>query len=181
MNKLLMPTATAVWLIENTSLSFEQIAAFCAMHRLEIQSIADGETAQGIQAANPVSRGQLSLEEIARCEKDEAARLVMSSPDLPQPVLRAEKRRYAPLSRRAEKPDAIAWCLKHHPELPMTHLCRLVGTTRKTVESVKNRTHRNSANLQPRSPVDLGLCTREELRGALEHARQKPSQAESSL
>ncbi len=163
MAKLLMPKATAVWLIDNTTLSFEQISAFTDLHSLEVQAIADGEVAGGMHGMDPVANGQLSADEIQRCEADPTARLQLQESDLPEPVVRQKGPRYTPVSKRADKPDAIAWLARHHPELNDAQIGRLIGTTNPTIAAVKDRSHWNSSNLRPRSPVELGLCRQEEL------------------
>jgi len=163
----LMPKATAVWLVENTALSFEQIAAFCGLHHLEVQAIADGEVAVGMVGLDPVANGQLTKAEIARCEKDPNARLKLLVPDLPQPAARSKGPRYTPITKRGDKPDAIAWLIKHHPELSDAQLSRMIGTTKPTIAAVRDRTHWNAANIKPRNPVLLGLCTQRELEEAL--------------
>lgn len=159
----LMPKATAVWLVENTSLSFEQIAAFCGMHELEVQAIADGEVATGIVGQDPVANGQLAQAEIERCQKDQNARLRLQVSDIPLPQPRAKGARYTPVSKRHDRPDAIAWLLKHHPELTDAQLSKLIGTTKPTISAVRDRTHWNAANIKPRNPVTLGLCTEADL------------------
>ena len=168
MAKPLMPQATAVWLVENTGLAFQQIAEFCNLHELEIQAIADEEVAVGMQGIDPIINGQLTREEIERCEADPANRLEMAETDIPQPVARPKGPRYTPLSRRQEKPDAIAWILRHHPELSDAQIGRLVGTTKPTINAIRDRTHRNMSNLRPRSPVELGLCSHDDLAQAIE-------------
>ena len=168
MAKPLMPQATAVWLVENTGLAFQQIAEFCNLHELEIQAIADEEVAVGMQGIDPIINGQLTREEIERCEADPANRLEMAETDIPQPVARPKGPRYTPLSRRQEKPDAIAWILRHHPELSDAQIGRLVGTTKPTINAIRDRTHRNMPNLRPRSPVELGLCSHDDLAQAIE-------------
>ena len=168
MSKPLMPQATAVWLVENTGLSFLQIGTFCGLHELEIQAIADEEVAVGMKGIDPVINGQLTRDEIARCESDPASRLEMAKSDIPQPVARPKGPRYTPLSRRQEKPDAIAWILRHHPELSDAQIGRLIGTTKPTINAVRDRTHRNMPNLRPRSPVELGLCGHDDLAQAIE-------------
>ena len=155
MSLLLMPKATAVWLVDNTTLTFLQIGNFCNLHELEVQAIADGEVAVGIVGVDPIANGQLSREEIERCEADPTARLKMSKSDIPQPVARQKGPRYTPVSKRADKPDAIAWLLRHQPDLSDAQIGRLIGTTKPTINAVRDRTHWNSANLQPRSPVGL--------------------------
>lgn len=163
----LMPKATAVWLVENTSLSFEQIAAFCGMHSLEVQAIADGEVAVGMVGLDPVANGQLTKAEIERCEKNEDSRLKLLVVDLPQVAARSKGPRYTPITKRGDKPDAVAWLLKNHPELSDAQVCRLIGTTKPTIAAVRDRTHWNVANIKPRNPVLLGLCTQREMEEAL--------------
>ncbi|WP_029008950.1 DUF1013 domain-containing protein [Azospirillum halopraeferens] len=163
----LMPKATAVWLVENTSLSFEQIAAFCGLHSLEVQAIADGEVAVGMVGLDPIVNGQLTKAEIERCEADANAKLRLLVPDLPQPAARSKGPRYTPITKRGDKPDAIAWLLKHHPELSDAQVSRLIGTTKPTISAVRDRSHWNAANIKPRNPVLLGLCTQRELEEAL--------------
>ena len=148
-----MPKATAVWLVDNTTLNFEQIGDFCELHKLEVQAIADGEVAGGILGLDPVQTGQLTLEEIKRCESDPRARLKMIKSDLPQPVTRTKGPRYTPVSKRADKPDAIAYLIKTHPELLDAQVARLLGTTKETIAKVRDRTHWNSSNIKPRNPV----------------------------
>jgi uncharacterized protein len=167
MTQPLMPKATAVWLIDKTSLSFEQIADFVGMHPLEVQAIADGEVAQGIIGYDPVLNGQLTREEIARCEADPAARLQMVETALPLPKSRGKGARYTPVSKRNDRPDAIAWLIRHHPLLSDVQVGKLVGTTKETIAKVRDRTHWNSANIKPRDPVILGLCTQSDLNAAL--------------
>jgi hypothetical protein len=163
----LMPKATAVWLVENTALTFEQIAAFCGLHSLEVKAIADGEVAVGMVGLDPIANGQLSKEEIERCEKNPNGRLQLLVQDLPQPIARSKGPRYTPVTKRGDKPDAISWLLKHHPDLSDAQLCRLIGTTKPTIAAVRDRTHWNAQNIKPRSPVLLGLCTSRELEEAL--------------
>lgn len=167
MSLLLMPKATAVWLVDNTTLTFLQIGEFCNLHELEVQAIADGEVAIGIVGLDPVANGQLTKEEVERCEADPGARLQIAKSDIPQPVARQKGPRYTPVSKRADKPDAIAWLLRNQPDLSDAQIGRLIGTTKPTINSVRDRTHWNSANLQPRSPVEVGLCTHQELHDAV--------------
>jgi len=169
---LLMPKATAVWLVENTTLTFEQIGAFCNLHPLEVQGIADGEVAIGIVGLDPTGNGQLSKEEIERCEKDSAERLKMAKVAIPLPLTRSKGPRYTPVSKRQDKPDAVAWLVRHHPELTDAQVSRLIGTTKQTIAAVRDRTHWNSANLRPRDPVLLGLCTQTDLNNAILKARK---------
>lgn len=167
MSLLLMPKATAVWLVDNTMLTFIQIGEFCKLHELEVQAIADGEVAVGIVGLDPVTNGQLTAKEIKRCEDDPTARLKIAKSDIPQPVARQKGPRYTPVSKRADKPDAIAWMLKNQPDLTDAQISRLIGTTKPTINAVRDRTHWNSTNLQPRSPVEVGLCTHLELHDAV--------------
>jgi len=174
---LLMPKATAVWLVENTALSFEQIADFCGMHALEIQGIADGEVAVGIVGLDPIANNQLTREEIERCEKDAEARLVMLKIDLPTPVQRTKGARYTPVSKRQDRPAAIAWLLRHHPELADAQVGRLVGTTKPTIQKIRDRTHFDMANIKPTNPVVLGLCSQDALDEALGRAARTAERA----
>ncbi len=159
----LMPKATAVWLVDNTALTFEQIAEFCKLHPLEVAAIADGDAAQGIKGLDPVTTGQLTREEIARGEADPNYRIKLSEPKVRVPETRRKGPRYTPLSKRQDRPNAILWLLRNHPELKDAQISRLVGTTKSTIEQVRNRTHWNSANLQPLDPVTLGLCSQIDL------------------
>jgi len=173
MNAPLMPKATAVWLVDNTALSFDQVADFCGLHALEVQAIADEEVAIGMQGLDPISNGQLTREEISRCEGDTAERLQISTSDIPIPEARGKGPRYTPLSKRQDKPDAIAWLLRHYPELSDAQVGRMIGTTKPTINSIRDRSHWNSPNLRPRSPVEIGLCSMEELERNLETARAR--------
>ncbi|WP_025899752.1 DUF1013 domain-containing protein [Sneathiella glossodoripedis] len=163
MSSPLMPVATAVWLIDNTSLTFKQVGEFCAMHPAQVQGIADGEVSVGIVGRDPVANGELTQEEIDRCQNDPNARLQLSNPvgDVPQPRRRGG--RYTPVSRRGDRPDAIAWLIKFHPELPDSKIGKLLGTTKTTITAVRDKTHWNSQNIKPRDPVSLGICTQMEL------------------
>lgn len=162
-NTLLMPKATAVWLVDNTALSFDQIAQFCGLHPLEVKAIADGESAQGIKGMDPIITGQLSREEIARGERDTNHRLKLSEPKVRVPESKRKGPRYTPLSKRQDRPNAILWLVRSHPELKDAQISRLVGTTKATIEQIRNRTHWNSANLVPMDPVTLGLCSQIDL------------------
>lgn len=175
----LMPKATAVWLVENTALSFEQIADFCGMHPLEVQAIADGEVAVGIVGLDPIANGQLTRAEIERCEQDTNAHLKISVSDVPQPRAKPKGARYTPVSKRQDRPDAIAWLLKHHPELSDAQICKLIGTTKPTITSLRDRTHWNAANIKPRNPVTIGLCSDADLEKALVLARPRGSHGEA--
>ena len=168
----LMPKATAVWLVENTALTFEQIAAFCGMHALEVQGIADGEVAVGIVGLDPIANGQLTREEIGRCEGDKSAQLQIQKSDLPEMVARGKGANYTPVSKRQERPHAIAWLLRHHPELTDAQIRHLVGTTNTTIQRIRDRTHPETLNLKPRDPVALGLCTQAQLDDAIDKAHR---------
>ena len=160
---LLMPKATAVWLVDNTALSFEQIAAFCTLHPLEVQGIADGDVAGGIMGASPIQNGQLTREEIEKGEADPAYRLKLSEPKVRVAAAKRKGPRYTPISRRNERPNAIKWLVRNHPELKDAQIMRLVGTTKSTIDSVRESTHWNAANLAAMDPVTLGLCSQIDL------------------
>jgi hypothetical protein len=160
---LLMPKATAVWLVDNTSLSFEQIAAFCSLHPLEVQGVADGDVAGGIMGVNPVQNGQLTREEIEKAEADPEYRMLRSDPKVRVPTAKRKGPRYTPISRRNERPGAIKWLLRNHPELKDAQIMRLVGTTKSTIDSVREGTHWNTANITAMDPVTLGLCSQIDL------------------
>lgn len=172
MAQLLMPKATAVWLVDNTTLTFEQIGDFCGLHKLEIQAIADGEVVSGMAGTDPVASGQIERSEIDKAEADSEYRMELAESDIPQPVSRAKGPRYTPIAKRQDKPDAIAWLLRQHPELSDAQIGLLVGTTKPTINSIRDRTHWNNANLRPRSPVEIGLSTHMELTEAVEKARK---------
>jgi len=160
----LMPKATAVWLVENTSLSFDQIAEFCKLHPLEVKGIADGEVATGIKGYDPISTGQLTRDEIALAEKNPEHKLKLSQSKVRLPEAKKTRgARYTPLSRRQDRPNAILWLLRNHAELKDAQIMRLVGTTKHTLEAIRGRTHWNSSNLQPMDPVTLGLCSQIDL------------------
>jgi len=169
----LMPKATAVWLVENTALTFEQIADFCELHPLEIQAIADGEVANQMQGLDPVANGQTTAEEIARCQADPRSRLKLSPQALPPQMFRHKGPRYTPIAKRQDKPDAIAFLLKSHPELSDAQISKLIGTTKPTIAAVRDRTHWNSPNIKPRHPVELDLCTFAELEEAVNRTRAR--------
>ncbi len=166
LTKPLMPKATAMWLIENTALTFLQISEFCGLHDIEIQALADAEVGRGITPRNPVDNHELTLADIKTCENDPNTRLHMIRPNIPLPKVRAKGPRYTPVVKRSDKPDAVAWLLKNHPELSENTICKLVGSTKTTVQSVRDRTHPNSATMRPRSPAEIGLCTYAELERA---------------
>ena len=167
----LMPKATAVWLVENTSLSFEQIAEFCGLHVLEVKGIADGDVAQGIKGMDPISNGQLSREEIALAEEDHDHRLTLAEAKVDIPEVKTKKGpRYTPVSRRHDRPNAVVWLLRNHAELKDSQIMRLVGTTKPTIAAIRDRTHWNSPNLTPQDPVTLGLCSQTDLDAEVQKA-----------
>jgi uncharacterized protein len=179
--QLLMPKATAVWLVDNTALSFEQIAQFCKLHPLEVKAIADGESAQGIKGLDPISTGQLSRDEIARAEANPNHKLKLSEPKVRVPDNKRKGPRYTPVSKRQDRPNAILWLVRNHPELKDAQISRLVGTTKSTIEQIRDRTHWNSTNLTAMDPVTLGLCTQIDLDLEVERAskgRPLPTAAE---
>ncbi len=176
----LMPKATAVWLVENTSLTFDQIGEFCGLHPLEVQAIADGEVAVQMQGLDPVANGQLTLEELERAQKDPTYRLKLSAQAVPVPVVKHRGPRYTPIAKRQDKPDAVAWLLKSHPELSDGQISKLIGTTKPTIQAVRDRTHWNSPNIKPRHPVALGLCTLAELDAAVARANRGKKPAETA-
>src|SRR3974390_3537203 len=160
----LMPKATAVWRVENTSLTFDQTAGFCRLHPLEVKGIADGEVATGIKGYDPISTGQLTREEIAKAEDDPGYRLHLLVSKVRTPEFKKPRgARYTPLSRRQDRPNAVLWLLRNHPELKDAQIMRLVGTTKHTLQAIRERTHWNSANLQPMDPVTLGLSSQIDL------------------
>jgi hypothetical protein len=159
----LMPKATAVWLVDNTSLTFEQIAAFCVLHPLEVKAIADGDAAQGIKGMDPVQRGELAREEIEKAEANPSYRMKLSEAKVRVPEVKRRGPRYTPVSKRQDRPNAILWLVRNHSELKDAQIMRLVGTTKPTIQAIRDRTHWNSATLQPTDPVTLGLCTQLEL------------------
>jgi hypothetical protein len=174
MTDILMPKATAVWLVDNTSLTFEQVAAFCGLHPLEVKGIADGEVARDIRGADPIANGQLSREELDRAQKNDKYRMVAQKSrhaELLKPTKKAP--RYTPVSRRQDRPDAIAWFLRNHPEVQDSQIARLLGTTKATIDQIRNRTHWNSANIKPVDPVTLGLATQLELDAVVKKAAEK--------
>lgn len=180
----LMPKATAVWLVDNTSLTFDQIATFCVLHPLEVKAIADGESAQGIKGLDPISNGQLTRDELEKAQEDPNHKLKLAAAKVVVPTLKKKGPRYTPLSKRQDRPNAILWLVRSHPELKDSQIIRLVGTTKTTIEAIRERTHWNSANLQPMDPVTLGLCTQIALDGevtkAAKWAPQKPATPEDA-
>ncbi len=157
-----MPKATAIWLVENTALTFEQIAEFCGLHILEVEAIANGDMDGKMSGFDPIVSSQLTIDEVKRCEKDKEAKLQLKI----NSYLVEEKRiqaKYTPRSKRQDKPDAIAWLVKYYSDLPDSDICKLIGTTKTTIQLIRNKTHKSASNLNPRSPVILGLCSEAEL------------------
>ena len=175
-NTPLMPKATAVWLVDNTALSFTQIASFCKLHPLEVKAIADGEAAQGIKGLDPVLTGQLSREELEKAQSDPNHVLKLQGAKVLVPESKRKGPRYTPVSRRQDRPNAILWLVRNHPELKDTQIMRLVGTTKPTIAAIRERTHWNSANLTPSDPVTLGLCSQLELDMEVEKAAKNAPQ-----
>jgi len=174
MTDILMPKATAVWLVDNTSLTFEQIADFCGLHPLEVKGIADGEVARDIRGADPIANGQLSRGELDAAQANPAYRMKAQKSrhaELLKPTKKAS--RYTPVSRRQDRPDAIAWFLRNHPEVTDGQLVKVLGTTKSTIEQVRNRTHWNAANIKPVDPVTLGLVGQLELDALVKKAAEK--------
>jgi hypothetical protein len=177
---VLMPKATAVWLIENTSLSFGQIAEFCGLHPLEVQGIANEDVAKGIRGVDPIAGGFLSREEIAKGEADENYKLkALEQKRIDLPQVKKRGARYTPIARRQDRPDAIAWFLKNHPEVPDSKIVKLIGTTKATIDQVRNRTHWNSQNIKPVDPVTIGLCSQIELDAVVADAAAAKARAEA--
>jgi len=170
----LMPKATAVWLVDNTSLSFEQIADFCQLHELEVKGIADGDVAQGIRGMDPLANGQLSRDELERGQENASYKLKMSEPKVEIPEVKTKRGpRYTPVSRRQDRPDAISWLLRYHPELTDGQVMKLVGTTKPTIQAIRDRTHWNASNITPKDPVTLGLCSQGDLDSAVQKAARR--------
>lgn len=176
----LMPKATTVWLVENTVLTFEQIAEFCGMHPLEVQAIADDEVAVGVLGLDPVTNGQLTAEEIERCTADPKQRLKIAKSTLPVPQSKPKGARYTPVSKRQDRPDAIAWILKNYPELSDAQISRLIGTTKPTINAVREKTHWNASNIKPQNPIPLGLCGEAELEKSVNLARARAGTVHSA-
>jgi uncharacterized protein len=182
MSDILMPKATAVWLVDNTSLSFEQIAQFCGLHLLEVKGIADGEVARDIRGADPIANGQLTRENLDLAEKNTALHLVAQKSRHAE-LLKPQKKapRYTPVSRRQDRPDAIAWFIKHHPEVTDTQISKLLGTTKSTIEQVRLRQHWNTANIKPVDPVTLGLVSQIELDALVRKAAEVKAKQAAKL
>jgi uncharacterized protein len=177
--KPLMPKATAVWLVDNTSLTFEQVADFCGLHPLEVKGIADEDVAKGIKGMDPVSAGQLTREQIEEAEKNPKLRLKMAPPKHKMPIVKQKKApRYTPVSKRQDKPDAVYWILRNHPEMPDADIIKLIGTTKATIQKIRERSHWNATNIKAVDPVTLGLCSQLELDLAVSRAEVKRIRAE---
>ena len=179
MTQPLMPKATAVWLVENTTLSFAQIADFCGLHPLEIQGIADGDVATGIMGVDPVAGGQLSRENLEAAIKDASVALVLKNSAAKYTHAPKTKGRYTPVAHRQDKPDAIAWIVKNHPELTDGQIVKLIGTTKKTIEAIRDKSHWNNQNIRPRDPVLLGLCTQTDLHTMIARAEGNKPEAKA--
>ena len=178
MSQVLMPKATAVWLIDNTALTFDQVADFCRLHPLEVQSIADGDAAIGMVGYDPITNEQLTKEEIERCATDPEARLELAEVNVPRPIARTKGPRYTQVARRQDRPDAIAWLVRNFPQLSDGQISKLVGTTKPTINGVRERTHWNMNNIKPRDPVALGLVARDDLTAAIDKANLAVERAE---
>ena len=159
MIKLLLPRATAVWLVENTRLTFRQIAQVSGLHELEIQALADGEGGLALHPVNPLTSGQITLEEINRCEADPSANLAIKALNVSNSKQRKKGAKYTPLSKRGDKPDAIAWLVKNYPQISDGQIIKLIGTTKNTIEKIRDKSHWNMTNIKPQNPVDMGLCS----------------------
>jgi hypothetical protein len=174
-----MPKATAIWLVENTSLSFKQIANFCGMHELEIKGIADGEVGAGIKGLNPITNNQLTKEEIERCSDDSDSDLQIIENEISAKTEQSKKKKkYTPLSKRQDRPDAVYWLIRNHPELKDSQVAKLVGSTKSTIDAIRNRTHWNMSGIRPQDPIGLGLCRQIELDEALAKAERSMKRAQ---
>ncbi|WP_298919056.1 cell cycle transcriptional regulator TrcR [uncultured Algimonas sp.] len=180
MTQILMPKATAVWLIDNTAMSFKQISEFCGLHILEVEGIADGDVGLGIRGADPIANGQVSREEIEKAEKDSTYAMkpnTFDADELPKPKKRGP--RYTPLSRRQDRPDAIAWLVRNHPELTDAQISKLIGTTKPTIKSIRERTHWKINTIQPQDPVSLGLTSQVDLDAAVKIGAEKKAKEDA--
>ena len=170
----LMPRATAVWLVENTTLTFRQISIFCEIHELEIQAIADGDVSGNIRGLSPVDNGQLTWEEIRRCEADNKATLQANEMERNVKDRNLKAKKVLSPSQRQDKPNAIAWVIKNYPQIKDSKVCKLIGTTKATIEAIRNGTHKDVANIRPKNPVTIGLCSEKDIEEALMQSRPKP-------
>ena len=178
MNQPLMPKATAVWLIDNTTLTFKQIADFCGLHELEVKGIADGDVAVGIKAYNPILSNQLTREEIQLSSEDPSRLLQMNKKNTEIEVKKMVGTKYTPISKREDRPNAIAWLTRNYPQLADSQICKLVGTTKNTVVGIRTRKHWNMSNISPKDPVAANLCTQTDLIKAIERAKKKQERLE---
>ena len=176
----LMPKATAVWLVENTALTFEQIAVFCGLHDLEVQAIADGEVATGMQGLDPIAGGELTQEELDRCAAVPDSRMEMAKPNIPLPKARTKGARYTPLSKRQDRPDAIAWLVRNQPDFSDSQISKLIGTTKPTINAIRERSHWNMPNIKLQNPVNLGLCSSDDLEKTVALASARAGKAQDS-
>ncbi len=182
MTQILMPKATAVWLIDNTALTFQQISEYCSLHILEVEGIADGDVASGIRGADPIGNGQLGREEIEKGEKDTSYALkavIYDSTPIKTSKTKRRGPRYTPLSRRQDRPDAISWMVRNHPEVTDAQISKLIGTTKPTIKSIRDRTHWKISTITPTDPVSLGLCRQLDLDEAVQIAADKMAKAEA--
>ncbi|MBI1393803.1 MAG: DUF1013 domain-containing protein [Alphaproteobacteria bacterium] len=176
--KPLMPIATAVWLIENTALTFDQIADFCGLHHLQVKGIADGDVSGGVRGIDPIANNQLAREEIDKAQADSSYRMKLSRPKTIVATKAKKAPRYTPVSKRQNRPDAIAWVVRNHPEVSDGQIAKLLGTTKTTIQSVRDRSHWNSSNITPQDPVGLGLCSQMELDAVVRKAAAKAARAQ---
>ena len=183
MTQILMPKATAVWLIDNTAMTFKQISEFCVLHILEVEGIADGDVAAGIRGADPIANGQVSREEIEKAEGDPNYAMKANSFDSDKLEPKSKKKgpRYTPLSRRQDRPDAIAWLVRNHPEVPDAHISKLIGTTKPTIKAIRERTHWKINTINPTDPVSLGLCSQIDLDTFVKKAAEKKATEQAKL
>jgi len=191
LRKPIMPKATAVWLIDNTTLTFKQIGTFTDLHPIEVQALADGDIGRGIVGRNPLDESILTQEQIDKAQADPEYIMVASASSLPPIKTRSKGPKYTPVAKRGDKPDAISFIIKHHPEIKDPQICKLIGTTKPTIMAIRERTHANMVNIKPRNPADLGICTYKELEAAShkgiralgrdpeEEARQREAVAEA--
>ena len=175
MTQILMPKATAVWLIDNTGLTFKQISEFCNLHIIEVEGIADGDVAAGIRGADPIANGQIDRSEIERAQEDQnyAMKANIFDSDTIAPKTKKKGPRYTPLSRRQDRPDAIAWLVRHHPEITDAQISKLIGTTKPTIKAIRERTHWKINTINPTDPVSLGLCSQTDLDSVVQKAAAK--------
>ena len=182
MTQILMPKATAVWLIDNTGLTFKQISEFCKLHILEVEGIADGDVAAGIRGADPIANGQINREEIEKAEKDSDYQMKPNKFDSDelQPTKKKKGPRYTPLSRRQDRPDAIAWLVRYHPEVSDAQISKLIGTTKPTIKSIRDRSHWKINTINPTDPVSLGLCSQIDLDAIVKKAAEKKAKEDAA-